>query len=149
MVILYWCQTRIAAYEDIVNNTMGILTQQLEQHGPIVDSVEWPRYFIFDTLSRIALSEDLGFMVNSEDVEGTLAGAQQRFDHWHYWLPMPQHEHLIFKNPLIFQFAKPSSRLAALALRKSGHGNGRPRFWRVSRPTISISRCGQEKSGRH
>src|SRR2546423_5685666 len=73
---------------------------------------------MFDTLSRIAFSEDLGFMVNKKDIDGTLAGAQHRFDHWHYWLAVPYLERLIFKNPIVLQFTKPSSRLAALASRK-------------------------------
>ena len=33
---------------------------------------EWLRYFMFDTLSRIAFGEDLGFMVSREDIDGTL-----------------------------------------------------------------------------
>ena len=110
----------VIKYEDIVNHTMAILRQQLDKHGPVVDLVEWLRYFMFDTLSRIAFSEDLGFMTKKEDIDGTLAGAQQRFDHWHYWLPVPNLERLIFKNPIVLNFAKPSSRLAALALQKIG-----------------------------
>lgn len=117
-VISAFAPGQILNYEHIVNNTMEILMQQLEKHGPVVDLVEWLRYFMFDTLSRIAFSEDLGFMANREDVDGTLAGAQDRFDHWHYWLAVPQPERLLFKNPIVLKFAKPSSRLAALALRK-------------------------------
>jgi cytochrome P450 len=109
---------RVLTYEGVVNDTMEILIQQLEKHGPVVEIVEWLRYFMFDTLSRIAFSEDLGFMANKEDIDGTLAGAQQRFDHWHYWLAVPYLEWLIFKNPIVLRFTKPSSRLAALALRK-------------------------------
>jgi cytochrome P450 len=108
----------VLAYEDIVNDTMEILIQQLEKHGPVVEMVEWLRYFMFDTLSRIAFSEDFGFMARREDIDGTLASARQRFDHWHYWLAVPRLERLIFKNPIVLQFTKSSSRLAALALRK-------------------------------
>jgi cytochrome P450 len=117
-VISAFAPGHVLNYEDIVNDTMGILIKQLEKHGPAVDLVEWLRYFMFDTLSRIAFSEDLGFMANRQDIDGTLASAQQRFDHWHYWLAVPYLERLIFKNPIVLKFAKPSSRLAALALRK-------------------------------
>lgn len=83
-----------------------------------MDIVEWLRYFMFDVLSRIAFSEDLGFMANKEDADGTFAGAQERFDHWHYWLLVSYLERLIVKNPIILKFAKPSSRLAAIAMKK-------------------------------
>jgi hypothetical protein len=94
-------------YEHIVNDTMGILTQRLEKHGQVVDIVERLRYFMFDTVSRMAFSEDLGGMAKKEDVDGTLAGAQQRFDHWHCWLPVPYLERFIFKNPITLNSAKP------------------------------------------
>jgi cytochrome P450 len=117
-VVSAFAPGHVLTYEGVVNDTMEILIQQLEKHGPVVEIVEWLRYFTFDTLSRIAFSEDFGFMANGEDIDGTLAGAQQRFDHWHYWLAVPYLERLIFKNPIVLQFTKPSSRLAALALRK-------------------------------
>jgi hypothetical protein len=105
-------------YEDIVNDTMGILIQQLEKCGPVIDLVEWLHYFMFDTPSRIAFSKDLGFMATSEDIDGTLAGVEQRFKHWRYWLAVPNLESIIFKNPIVLGFAKLSFRLAALATRK-------------------------------
>jgi cytochrome P450 len=119
-VVSAFAPGHVLTYESVVNDTMEILTKQLEKHGPVVEMVEWLRYFMVDTLSRIAFSEDLGFMANREDIDGTLAGAQQRFDHWHYWLAVPYLERLIFKNPIVLQFTKPSSRLATLALQKTG-----------------------------
>lgn len=61
--------------DGIVGDTINILIQQLKLDGPVVDIVEWLRYFIFDTLSRIAFSEDIGLMVNKKDIDDTLAGA--------------------------------------------------------------------------
>lgn len=117
-VVSAFAPGQVLTYEGVVDDTMEILIKQLEKHGPVVEIVEWLRYFMVDTLSRIAFSEDLGFMANRKDIDGTLAGAQQRFDHWHYWLAVPYLERLIFKNPIVLQFTKPSSRLATLALQK-------------------------------
>ena len=50
-------------YESKINDTMNILTKQLEMYGPLLDLLEWLRYFMIDTLSRIAFNEDLGFMI--------------------------------------------------------------------------------------
>ena len=110
----------VLGFEGIVDDTMAVLTKQLDKYGPVVDLVEWLSYFMFDTLSRIAFSEDLGFMTHKEDVDGTLAGARQRFDHWHYWLAAPYLERLIFKNAIVNKLPIPSSRLAALAMQKIG-----------------------------
>jgi hypothetical protein len=74
-------QKQVLNCEKNVNNIMEILMQQLQKYGPVLGLVEWLRYFMFDTLSLIAFNEDLGSMANREDVDGMLAGAQERFDH--------------------------------------------------------------------
>ena len=105
----------VLEFEHIVDDTIDVLLSQLRLYSPVVDLVEWMRYFAFDTISRIAFSEDLGFMANKRDMDGTLAGATERFDHWHYWFAVPYIERFLFKNPFIPSGTKPSSRLAKLA----------------------------------
>lgn len=73
-VVSAFAPGQVLTYEGVVDDTMEILIKQLEKHGPVVEIVEWLRYFMVDTLSRIAFSEDLGFMANRKDIDGTLAG---------------------------------------------------------------------------
>jgi cytochrome P450 len=114
-------QQAVLSYEDHVDATVALLEGHLNglcKNGPAeTDLFEWLMYFAFDTLSRIAFNQDLGFMTHRKDVDGAFEGARQRFAHWHYWLPIPWLERLLFKNRLAIRASKPSQ-LVQLAVQK-------------------------------
>ena len=107
-------------YEDAIDHMINTLVQQMKRTGPVVELASWLRYFAMDTLTYIAFSEDLGFMISAQDIDGTLASTENRFDHWYAWLAMPWLEKLLFKNGFVLRFTKTSSRLAQLAGQKVG-----------------------------
>ena len=110
----------VIVHEETIDTVVEVLIQQLKQNGPVVELASFLRYFAMDSLTRIAFSEDLGFMHNKQDIGNTLAGAKARFDHWHFWIPMPWLEKLLFKNPFVLNLARPTSQLAQLAGLKIG-----------------------------
>jgi cytochrome P450 len=105
-------------HEHYVDQTCNLLVQRLEECGPPVDLAEWTRYWAMDTLSGIAFSEDLGFMADRKDVEGTFAAIGKQIDHWTFWNPLPQLERLVFKNAYMLSIVRPSTAVARLAARK-------------------------------
>ena len=109
-----------------------MLISRIEAADPTVDLALWLALYTFDTLSRIAFGEDVGFMANGADVDGTWEAGRSRFRHWHYWMSMPGLEWLIFKNPWTTKSVKPSA-LSALAVRKVGAAEIKER---ESKPTL-------------
>ena len=110
----------VIVHEETIDAVIEVLIQQLKQNGPLVELASFLRYFAMDSLTRIAFSEDLGFMLKQQDIDNTLAGAKARFDHWHSWIPMPWLEKLLFKNLFVLNIARPTSQLAQLAGQKIG-----------------------------
>ncbi len=55
-------------------------------------------YYAFDTVCRIAFSDDQGLMEKQADMGSTLEGARQRFAYWHAWQSLPWLERLLYKN---------------------------------------------------
>lgn len=114
-------QSAVLSYEDHVDATVALLEghlKELSKDGSAeTDLFEWLMYFAFDTLSRIAFNQDLGFMAHLRDVDGAYEGARQRFSHWHYWMALPWLEQLLFKNRLAIHTSKPSQ-LVQLAVQK-------------------------------
>ena len=104
-------------HEGLIERKLQQLVRILEvQCGPVNIS-PLLSYWSFDVISEVAFSEDPGFMTRQEDVDDTLAAARDRFGHWHYWLPVPWLESLLFKNKFQQKMGKPSL-LGKLAVKK-------------------------------
>ncbi|KIW74712.1 hypothetical protein Z517_11482 [Fonsecaea pedrosoi CBS 271.37] len=74
-------------------------------------------YWAFDSISRIALTEDQAFLSHQQDFGNTIGGAADRITHWHFWAAIPTLERWLFKNP-IMQRLETSSMLGALAAQR-------------------------------
>jgi cytochrome P450 len=103
--------------EPELDQTLSSLMKYLEDTGKGIESGKAFGYWAFDSISRIALSEDQAFLSQQKDCGDTLAGATQRLAHWHYWGALPVLERLIFKNPLMQKF-QTSSTLGTIAAQR-------------------------------
>jgi cytochrome P450 len=54
--------------------------------------------FAFETICRIAFSDS---SFTEQDVQDTLVGVKQRFDHWQRWFALPALEKLFYKNVFV------------------------------------------------
>ncbi|KAK5554570.1 hypothetical protein LTR46_007296 [Exophiala xenobiotica] len=91
--------TAILDYEEHIDHNIKFLIAKLQDSDrPEVNIAKWSIFFAFDTICRIAFSDDQGFMAKQSDLGNTLEGARERFRHWHLWGPLARLERLIFKN---------------------------------------------------
>ncbi|OAP58934.1 hypothetical protein AYL99_06231 [Fonsecaea erecta] len=74
-------------------------------------------YWAFDSISRIAFTEDQAFLSQQQDCGNTIGGAAERITHQHYWGAMPTLERWLFKNAIMQRLEK-SSMLGALAAQR-------------------------------
>lgn len=78
------------------------------------------RWWSFDTINRVAFSDDLGFLkAGGTDIGGVFLGARLRFERWKTWYALPKLERLIYKNPIVSRL--PSSNkniLVGLAMKR-------------------------------
>lgn len=101
-VISAFTTTAILDYEHHVDHNINFLIAKLQDSmDPEVNIAKWIIFFAFDTICRIAFSDDQGFMAKQADLGNTLEAARLRFQHWHFWGPLPGLERLIFKNRLV------------------------------------------------
>jgi cytochrome P450 len=107
----------VLAYEAHVDHTVSELVGHLHALGPIVDLSKWATWFAFDTMARIAFSEDQGFMDKQEDIGGAAAAARARFKHWNLFWTIPWLEAILFQNWFSRRSKKPTSGLKLLAMR--------------------------------
>lgn len=90
--------------------------QQRQGHKIVLDN--WFRYWVFDTLSKLAFSEDRGMMRTETDVDGVFAGGRARFAHWRSWMLLPSIERLFFKNSLAQRLQPVAGGLTKFAMSK-------------------------------
>jgi cytochrome P450 len=111
-------------YETHVDDTVTELLSHL--HGlssasptaKTTDLADWMSWFAFDTITRIGLSENQGFMRKQMDVDGVGASAAKRFAHWNFYWTIPWLEALIYKNAYTRnKKTPPRAGLFALAVR--------------------------------
>ncbi|KAH7090845.1 cytochrome P450 [Paraphoma chrysanthemicola] len=107
----------VLAYEQHVDETVAELVQHLSAAGPIVNLSDWTTWFAFDTMARLAFSEDQGFMRKQEDIDGAAEAARMRFAHWNRYWAMPRVEAVLFKNWFARHSKRPPSGLTRLAMR--------------------------------
>ncbi|ETI29498.1 hypothetical protein G647_01951 [Cladophialophora carrionii CBS 160.54] len=103
--------------ESELDRTLSSLMKYLEDTEEGVEIGKTFGYWAFDTISRVALSEDQAFLSQQKDCGATLKGASRRLAHAQYWCALPALERLIFKNPLM-QRMQSSSALGTLAAQK-------------------------------
>jgi len=104
-------------YEMHVDHTVSELVSHLRAAGPITDFAKWSTWFAFDTMARIAFSEDQGFMSHQEDIGGAIAAARERFAHWCFYWTIPWLDAILYKNWFARHSRKPPSGLTRLATR--------------------------------
>jgi cytochrome P450 len=107
----------VLAYEKHVDHTVAELVGHLRAAGPTTDLTKWINWFAFDTVTRIAFSEDQGFMSRQEDIGGAMAAAHARFTHWTFYWTIPWLDAIIYKNWFARRSKRPPSGLMRLAVR--------------------------------
>lgn len=117
-IISAFTTTAMLDYEPHIDRNIRFLVDKLVETAPkpeVVNIARWIIFFTFDTICRIAFSDDQGFMDKQSDLGNTLEAARVRFKHWHIWQPLPRLERLLFKNRFVARVAGPSllARLAA------------------------------------
>ncbi|KAI1627615.1 cytochrome P450 [Exophiala viscosa] len=96
-------------YEPHVDHNINFLISKLQSSdSEVVDMARWTIFFAFDTICRIAFSDDQGFMEKQSDLGDTLEGARGRFAYWHWWGPVYKLERLLFKNRFATRASKTS-----------------------------------------
>jgi cytochrome P450 len=128
-VISAFTTTAILDYEPHIDHNINFLISRLQQSSESeVNIAKWIIFFAFDTICRIAFSDDQGFMEKQTDLGDTMEAARRRFLHWHEWGPLPQVERLLFKNRFVTKttgtslLAKLASERLQTRLEKGGLG---------------------------
>ncbi|KAJ9604043.1 hypothetical protein H2200_011566 [Cladophialophora chaetospira] len=103
--------------EGELDHTLSSLVQYLEQTKTGIDIGQTFGYWAFDSISRIALSEDQSFLSQQKDCGDTIESGFMRLTHGHRWGAIPTLEHLIFKNSFMQRMQK-SSMLSIIAAEK-------------------------------
>ncbi|KIW89008.1 uncharacterized protein Z519_10493 [Cladophialophora bantiana CBS 173.52] len=103
--------------ESELDHTISSLVRYLEDTKTDIAIGTTLGYWAFDSISRIALTEDQAFLSQQQDFGNTIGGASERITHWHYWGAIPMLEWLLFKNPIMQRMGK-SSMLGALAAQR-------------------------------
>ncbi|EXJ67069.1 uncharacterized protein A1O5_09715 [Cladophialophora psammophila CBS 110553] len=103
--------------ESELDHTISSLVRYLEDTKTDIAIGTTLGYWAFDSISRIAFTEDQAFLSQQQDFGNTIGGASERITHWHYWGAIPTLEWLLFKNP-IMQRTGNSSMLGALAAQR-------------------------------
>ncbi|KIY02570.1 uncharacterized protein Z520_01035 [Fonsecaea multimorphosa CBS 102226] len=106
-----------------LDHTMSSLVRYLEDTRTDIAIGTTLGYWAFDSISRIALTEDQAFLSRQEDCGNTIKGANERITHWQYWGAMPTLERWLFKNPIMQRMGKssPLGASAAQQLQKRLH----------------------------
>ncbi len=103
--------------ESELDHTISALVEYLEVTESGVEIGKTLSYWAFDSISRIALSEDQAFLGQQKDCGDTIEGGNRRIAHWIYWAALPNLERLLFKNSLMQRMQK-SSTLGIIAAQK-------------------------------
>lgn len=107
----------VLVYEKHVDHTVSELVTHLRAAGSTTDLAEWCNWFAFDTMARIAFSEDQGFMSHQEDIGGAMEFARSRFRHWTFYWTIPWLDELLYKNWWARRSKRRPSGLMRLAIR--------------------------------
>jgi cytochrome P450 len=113
-VVPAYTTSAVLDYEAHIDYNIEKLINLLRDAGSEVNLASWINFFTFDTISRIAFSDDQGLMDKQTDLGNVLEASNARSQHWHDWSPLPKLERLIFKNRLAIR-ATGTSRLGQLA----------------------------------
>lgn len=100
-IISAFTTNAILDYESHIDYNIKYLMSQLS--GGDVDREKlniapWIAFFTFDTICRIAFSDDQGLMKKRTDMGNAMASVRLRLAHWHTWRWLPWLEKLIYKN---------------------------------------------------
>lgn len=107
----------VLEYETNIDHTVSELVAHLRKAGPTTDLSPWATWFAFDTMARIAFSEDQGFMSKQEDVGGAAAAAKARFAHWNLFWTIPWLDAILYKSWFARRSKRAPSGLMRLAMR--------------------------------
>lgn len=100
-IISAFTTNAILDYESHIDYNIKYLMSQLaggEVNREKLNIAPWIAFFAFDTICRIAFSDDQGLMKKRTDMNNAMATARIRLAHWHAWRWLPWLEKLIYKN---------------------------------------------------
>jgi cytochrome P450 len=109
--------TGVLAYESHVDHTVTELVSHLRAVGLTANLTNWGIWFAFDTVARVAFSEDQGFMRSRTDVGGAAEASRKRFGHWNLYWAIPWLDALLYKNWWVRRSKRAPSGMARLAMR--------------------------------
>ena len=93
--------TAVLDYESHIDETIQVLISNLRDSNSEVNLQQWLSFFAFDTMCRLAFSDDPGMMNRQQDVDDTLQGGRDRFMYWNHWFAIPKIEGLLYKNRFV------------------------------------------------
>ncbi|KAJ9615703.1 hypothetical protein H2200_001779 [Cladophialophora chaetospira] len=91
----------ILDYEPHVDRNIKYLMSRLSNDQVNLDQLNiapWIIFFAFDTICRIAFSDDQSLMERQADTGNSIEAGRQRFIYWHNWQSLPWLERLLYKN---------------------------------------------------
>jgi cytochrome P450 len=93
--------TGILDYEEHIDETIQVLVANLRDSGSHGNLQQWLSFFTFDTMCRLAFSDDPGMMNRQQDVGRTMEGGRERFLYWNDWFAIPKIEGILYKNRFV------------------------------------------------
>ena len=99
--------TSVLDYEHHIDDTINTLCYHIEKN-PICNLQALLSFFTFDTICRLAFSDDTNSMGQGLDPDDTMKGGRDRFAYWNDWFSIPFIDNLINKNPLVRSASKPN-----------------------------------------
>ena len=100
-IISAFTTTAILDYEHHIDINIRRLMKHLSSAGDEVDISEWNSAYSYDTICRVAFSEDQGVLDAHKEASLLFKAGRDRFEHWYTWLSLPGLERLIFKNKMV------------------------------------------------
>lgn len=101
LIISAFTTTAILDYEHHIDINIQRLMKQLSNSGDEVDISSWNSAYSYDTICRVAFSEDQGVLDAHKDAAQLFKASRDRFEHWYNWMSLPGLERLLFKNKIV------------------------------------------------
>src|ERR1700744_4401027 len=76
----------VSDYEPQVDDTIREMDNRVSSSKPTVDLNKWIRLYAFESICKIAFSDG---EFSEKDIQETLLGMKERFDHWSDWFALP------------------------------------------------------------
>ncbi|KAG5807023.1 hypothetical protein H9Q71_008389 [Fusarium xylarioides] len=114
--------SELLEYEAFIDETAETLVKVFRREETL-DVSHWFQCFSTEVVNRVAFTDQLGFLEKGSDIDGIMAAAMKRFDHWNTWAALPNLEYLLIKSPLARWRSKDDSSLAKVSRHKLASRN--------------------------